>query len=123
MFQYYCPTCHIEHIENTPVTFCQHCGDGSISLVFISDQTEKMSYQSKLILAEERLLQKMEAAFVVMETAQAKYWETNQPEDHDACLLATVAYNESVTNLKRIQREMAHAATIETMIDNMLGAA
>jgi hypothetical protein len=111
-------------MDKRPVTFCQECGDGSIQLAYTSDEkATQLSIETKLLMAEQTLQQKIDAAFVKYMATQDVWFDTETDEAHDEYLIAQKSYNDLEKQLKAIHREQNNLARIEHLVTDLLGAA
>lgn len=118
-------------MDKRPVTFCQECGDGSIQLAYTSDEkATQLSIETKLLMAEQTLQQKIDAAFARYMEMQTVWWDAadgtndiNEHTAHDEYLIAQKAYNDLEKQLKAIHREQNNLARIEHLVTDLLGAA
>lgn len=111
-------------MDKRPVTFCQECGDGSIQLAYTSDEKEtQLSIETKLLMAEQTLIQKIDAAFAKYMATQDVWFDTETDEAHDEYLIAQKAYNDLEKQLKAIHREQNNLARMVHLVTDLLGAA
>ena len=127
MIQYYCPTCRAEHTETDKpsVTFCQHCGDGSITLIHISDPNEQpLPIQTQLLLKEQQLQSDFDSALAAMFKAQDDWADAEQNDgpEYDAYLLAKKKYDDTEAAIKKVHTAMDMLDQVENTLKEVSAA-
>lgn len=117
-------TCIEKGHEFTTDEFLQTCPRCRSNMqVQMITEPKALSLETRFLIAEKKLQNEVDIAFVKMQDAQDEYLDTNDPEKHDAYLIADQAYKDAENAKEKLARNYLKLREIEYLLEKIEAAA